>query len=245
MIRRTTLVALLLAAAACGGDSGGDDDNKQDSGSNDGGGGGGTNDGGGAKPDAGGADAATPPKPDQVTNAGAACTNKSACEGDNPTCLTSVSVVLDSINFPGGYCSAPCKADIECGSGECPVAVSLSSGLGALGGLGGGFDIGALLPSHCYERCTDSSSCRTSEGYRCTTIIEALASGAGAGAQLGNLSALLSGPIKDNKYCLPPAPVVPDAGTPDAGGGTPDAGTPDAGGSTPDAGAPDANTNDV
>jgi hypothetical protein len=230
ILRRTTLVALLLAAAACGGGS--DDDEKPDA---------------GKEKDSGAVDSSTPvdstvvadtsapPMPDQVTNAGEGCTSKANCTGMNPTCTTSISIVVQSITFPAGYCSATCKTNLECGSsGECPIGVSLSTAPSFPG-----LDLSTFIPSNCYKRCTTDSDCRTGEKYRCTTILDALSSGAGGGLNLGgiNIGSLLSGPIKDNQYCLPPAPPAPDGGT--------DSGTPAHDGGAADTGAADTGAADA
>lgn len=50
------------------------------------------------------------------------------------------------IPFPGGYCTAWCGSDSDCGTG-------------------GGCAVG-----QCFKRCADDSECRTTEGYTCRTI---------------------------------------------------------------------------
>lgn len=210
MILRSTLVALLLATAACGG--GGDDEKPEDSGTSDAGGN--KSDGGTATDATVGADTSTPVPvtPDKVTNSGKSCTTSNSCEGVGPNCMTSLALGPQPITFPGGYCSATCKDNKECGSsGECPVGESLK----ALPSFGG-FDISSLIPSNCFVRCQADSECRTGEGYRCATILSALSMGAALNIAGLDISALLTGPIKDNKYCLPPAPPAPEAGV-DAG----------------------------
>jgi hypothetical protein len=221
MVRRMMVLIALLGA--CGGDDdkpSRDGQAHPDAGSDS-----------GAVPDAG--SAADAAKPNQVTNAGIACRSANGCSGEAPSCQTMLSLLGQDIPFPGGYCSAVCKSNLECGpTGECPVAESLK-GLTSIPFLTA--DLRSLVetaaPSNCYERCTGDDQCRTAEGYRCATIVAALSEGAGqAGLNVGglNLSTLLSGPIRDAKYCLPPAPPQPDAGQLDAG--ATDAGQTDAGG---------------
>lgn len=224
MIRRFAFAALLLGAVACGDDG---DDNKP------------TPDAGGT--DAG-ADAGYTPVPDRVTNVGEACTAATECEGAaGKTCTTSISLLGPAIAFPGGYCSATCQANIECGTGgECPVGESLkNSPIPIPGGASG------LIPSYCYKTCTADTDCRTDVGYRCATIASALtpAGGGGGGGvfDIGSIIGMLPGQIRDSKYCLPPAPPPADGGVSDAG--TSDASTSDAGDG--DAGTGDAATGDA
>jgi hypothetical protein len=210
MLRRIALLALLTAC-------GSDDDEKP---APDAGQGGPGNDAS-VQPQDAGSDAQAA-KPNQVTNAGAACRTANTCMGEAPSCQTMLSLLGQQIPFPGGYCSAACKNNIECGpTAECPVGESLKT-LTASPLIPAEFrgTIEAAAPSHCYERCTMDSQCRVAEGYRCTSIVTALTEGAGqAGLNVGgfNVSLFLSGPIVDSKYCLPPPPVLPDAGLPDAG----------------------------
>jgi hypothetical protein len=216
-----TLAAALLFGA-CGDDS--DSKTKKDAGDD-------TVDAGkdagnAATPDATTADAEPPVTPNIVTNVGVACRAANGCMGEKPACQTMLSLLGQDIPFPGGYCSAPCQDNRECGeAGECPVGESLKGIPATLRGL-----VGGAAPSNCYERCNADSDCRTDEKYRCATIVTALTEGAGgAGLSIAgfNVADLLTGPIKDSKYCLPPAPEVPDAGPAmqDAGPSTaPDAG---------------------
>jgi hypothetical protein len=232
MIRRITLAAVLFVSA-CGDDT--DSKPKEDASTP-------TNDTGKdagmqSAPDAG-SGAGPAVTPDVVTNVGKACRTENGCMGEGPACQTMLSLLGQQVPFPGGYCSAQCSDNRECGeTGECPVGESLKAIPAALRSL-----IGGAAPSNCYERCTSNADCRTDEGYRCATIVSALSEGAGgAGLNVAgfDVSAFLSGPILDSKYCLPPAPAVPDAGAPvvDAGAPAVDAGV-DAG--PADAGASDA-----
>ena len=225
MILRTTLVALLLATAACGSD--GDDDKKtEDSGTD----AGGKPDGGASPVDATvGVDTSVPLQPNKVTNTGAACTTANNCQGESPSCMQNLTVVTQQIAFPGGYCSAPCKGNTECGAtAECPVAESLK-GLPSIPG----FDLTTFIPSNCFVPCTSDSQCRTSEKYRCASILSAITEGASLNLGPIDIGSLLMGPIKDSTYCLPPAPPRPDAGadasTPSSDAGAADTGAADTG----------------
>jgi hypothetical protein len=217
MVRRIALLALLTA---CGGDDEKPDTDaggRLDAGS----------DASGPTPDAG--SDAQAAKPNQVTNPGAACRTANTCTGEAPSCQTMLSLLGQEIPFPGGYCSALCKNNVECGpTGECPVGESLK-GLTSIPLITPDIraTIEAAAPSHCYERCTMDSQCRTAEGYRCASIVTALSEGAGAaGLNVGgfNISLFLSGPIRDSKYCLPPAPPQPDGGAMVDAGNPSDAG---------------------
>jgi hypothetical protein len=235
MIRRMTLATALLFGA-CGDDSDTKTKEKEDAGQ-------------GVRTDAGpvtAADAAVDAEPavtpDLVTNVGEACRSANACEGGKPSCQTMLSLLGQEVPFPGGYCSTPCQDNRECGKeGECPVGESLKAIPATFRGL-----LGGAAPSHCYARCTKDADCRTDEKYRCATIVTALSEGAGsAGLNIAGLdvSTLLSGPIVESKYCLPPAPEVPDAGPAivDAGqSAAQDAGAADAAADAADADAGEA-----
>lgn len=206
MIRRFAFAALVLGAVACGDD--GDDDNKTEN----------------KKPDAsvGQADAAVPyvPTPNAITNLGSKCSGPADCMGvtGKAECVKSVSILISSINYPGGACTAKCQEDVECGGGQgvCP--------LGQLVGMAGGAGVPAGLPinladlSRCQLKCTQNSDCRADEGYRCVTLGEALPTFgsllemfAGSAGGAGDAGAGLT-----QKFCFPPAPATADAGVPDA-----------------------------
>jgi hypothetical protein len=57
------------------------------------------------------------------------------------------------ILFPGGYCSAVCTSDPECGPlGDCVNVMDLGR--------------------YCLRRCTwTSEECRTAEGYECSLLV--------------------------------------------------------------------------
>lgn len=234
MIRRASLAAVLLLGA-CGEES----KTKEDAGNGsvDAGADAGRDAGSATTPDTGSGPVVIP---DVVTNVGEGCSSAASCEGGKPSCQTALDLLGVEIRFPGGYCSATCADNLECGDdGECPIGEALKAVPELFRGL-----ISGLAPSHCYQRCSDDSDCRGDEEYRCVTIVGALNEAAGgAGLDVGgvDVSSLLTGPISESKYCLPPAPELPDAGplpipVQDAGGA--DAGGADAGGA--DAGAADA-----
>ena len=82
---------------------------------------------------------------------GDACYSATQCggvPGAGVTCLTSI---MGYITFPGGYCSAVCTSDMDCGSsGAC---VNLND-----------------LGRYCLKRCTSAGDCRTSESYTCDVV---------------------------------------------------------------------------
>lgn len=198
-----TVLALTLLTAACGGSNDDDDDAPKDAG----------HDASGEKPSEKDASASAPQdaglevKPDQVTNAGEACASAKSCKGEAPTCMTSLTLAGQPVSFPGGYCSAQCGNNNECGAdGECPVGESLKDFIGIP--LLSPQALANFVPSHCYQPCSSNADCREGEGYRCATIVNALSEGAGGGLVfLGiNVGQLLTGPIQEKTYCLPPAP---------------------------------------
>ena len=92
---------------------------------------------------------------------GSACTANSDCTNANGKCVTSLCI----LPIPGGYCSAHCTNDRQCGTnGACPFA-------GAVG-LAKAFlpDAGALADSAsvCVKKCTSDADCRT--GYVCQAL---------------------------------------------------------------------------
>jgi hypothetical protein len=202
MIRRMTLATALLFGA-CGDDP--EPKTKEDAGQSV------RNDAGPISAVDASVDAEPPVTPDLVTNVGEACRSANACAGEKPSCQTMLSLLGQEVPFPGGYCSTPCQDNRECGeAGECPVGESLKTIPATFRAL-----LGGAAPSHCYARCSKDADCRTDEKYRCATIVSALSEGAGgAGLSVAgfDVSAFLSGPIVESKYCLPPAPEVPDAG---------------------------------
>ncbi|MET0343103.1 MAG: hypothetical protein ABW252_18995 [Polyangiales bacterium] len=114
---------------------------------------------------------------------GKACLVDSDCKGAATKCQKEVSVPFAglSINYPGGYCTTPCKADAVCGTGAaCPMA-----------------SIAALLPalSSCLQRCEAATDCR--QGYDCAEVPALALPGFGGAAPT-------SGPAP--KHCLPPLP---------------------------------------
>lgn len=221
MFRRFSF-AILWVVAACGDSS--DDKEPVDAGVTDSGSGSGqtSKDAGTSTDKPADSGTTSTAKPDQVTNVGTACSTAANCEGDKPICQTVISLAGQAVPFGGGYCTADCNEDVECGEGgECPVGAVLRD-LGAAAVL-----VRAYAPSNCYLSCTKDEDCRMAEGYRCTTIAKALEEG--SGAQTSLLSMLLSGPIVTNKVCLPPAPELPEAGAGVTDAGTSDAGAADSG----------------
>lgn len=104
---------------------------------------------------------------EKTTNVGAACSSDDQCTGSAASCLTVVPLDLTpnarlTVTYPGGFCSAQCKADADCGSaGGCPVAEYLSL-INAV--VPGQQDLVAKL-SICVPKCNAQSDCR--DGYVC------------------------------------------------------------------------------
>lgn len=82
------------------------------------------------------------------------CTLDTDCGGvpsAAPNCLEDI---FGMITFPGGYCSADCTSDDDCGpDGDC---------------------IDAVIMSLCLKTCTSGSDCRESEGYTCDALPDML-----------------------------------------------------------------------
>lgn len=98
-------------------------------------------------------DAVTDPDTDTPTlgYVGDACTSASDCMGVSSPDRECMTAFMGMIELPGGYCSAACTSDGECGpSGECVE----------LFGFG----------SFCLRICSSVGECRTSEGYTCSTL---------------------------------------------------------------------------
>jgi hypothetical protein len=77
---------------------------------------------------------------------GDACTDSSECTGVPSDTRFCMNVMWGFVPFPGGYCTAWCGSDSECGTGAgCAVG-------------------------QCFRECTHDSECRTSEGYVCREI---------------------------------------------------------------------------
>jgi hypothetical protein len=112
---------------------------------------------------------------------------------------------LPPVDLPGGYCTAPCKTDDECGTGgscfsSAQVLVTLGvvepDGLQDLDGFLG-------LDGVCLEPCDRDTDCRGDEGYVCRSA----ADGSALVQQLlpvtdAGIAPLLPPPF----YCLPPVP---------------------------------------
>lgn len=83
---------------------------------------------------------------------GDACTGADDCGGipaTDITCIEDLTIAGGyTITFPGGYCSAECTEDGDCGGDATCERF--------------GTDI-----SYCLDGCTETSDCRESEGYEC------------------------------------------------------------------------------
>jgi len=101
----------------------------------------------------------------KLANVGAACSREQPCQGSEVECLTRSST---SSIYAGGYCTAACSHDAECGpSGLCPVSEAER--------LEPTYDFANSWPRKCFRGCTPgpSSGCRGS--YRCLSLAEAYA----------------------------------------------------------------------
>jgi len=81
------------------------------------------------------------------TNAGAACTTTSNCIGGS---LDAICIDEATNEWPGGYCSAACQGNIECGDGNYCL------GLGTNG------------ETYCTQGCNRTADCRA--GYGCVPL---------------------------------------------------------------------------
>lgn len=108
-------------------------------------------------------DAATPLAMVQVSNVGAACHEDLACSGATATCLTRSSTATI---YPGGYCTATCASDAECGpDGVCPI--------GEAERLEPRYDFIASWPRKCFRRCALDAESGCRPDYRCRSLAEA------------------------------------------------------------------------
>jgi hypothetical protein len=198
-------LAGLTAAAACGDD--GDDKGAEPSG----------------KPDAGSTgkpDAAVPvSRGVQVTNLGASCETKSSCTGTGAVeCISDLEMLGGKLE--GGYCTAECKLDDECGpKGACPIAnLGRNPLVAQLAGLLGG-SLDSVIDSQCFLTCvkTEASPCPRAD-MTCSSIADVMGSmgGGGGGPDLSGI--LNSFPEAKQTFCFPPFEQN-DAGVrrPDAG----------------------------
>lgn len=105
--------------------------------------------------------AALEPLPDKT--AGKTC----EADGDCATgmCLTSIPGSFGSaaMDAPGGYCSATCTTNTDCGEG------------GVCSGAFPGFGGAAATPGRCMQSCESAEDCR--DGYRCVNALGMAPSG--------------------------------------------------------------------
>jgi hypothetical protein len=153
-------------------------------------------------------------KPPEESNVGAACSGEIDCAGEADACLITQTLsgfgvtAGGVIRYQGGYCTAACTRDADCGkTGKCPVGEALSAADIPPQYTSIAQDI-LDTASNCYQPCVAPSDCRS--GYQCNTIPGAL-TGEGVGAEAVDLviRTLIEGPISMEKYCLP---LGPDAG---------------------------------
>lgn len=122
---------------------------------------------------------------------GGMCSKDADCSGTGARCLTNVL----SLPIPGGYCTASCKTDRQCGTGAaCPFAAMVDLAKSFLPDAG---FVESL--SVCMKKCTSATDCRA--GYGCTA-----------------LPSVPFLPASSGKFCMPP---MPDGGLPRPDGGLP------------------------
>lgn len=161
----------------------------------------------------------------QVTNLAAECTTNTDCKGAGQvTCLHDLGMLGGSI--PGGYCTAECQVDDECGKGgACPIAdISRDPTVMNLLQQFGGLSLTTFIPSQCYATCdkTAAKPCARAD-QTCSSLIDVMAS---QGGNMGGFSAAgLLGQFAQAKqtFCFPPIQLpMRDGGVPGMG----DAGAP-------------------
>lgn len=160
----------------------------------------------------------------QISNLAAECVDDSACKGAGAVkCLHDLGMLAPGRNIPGGYCTAECKVDDECGAGgSCPIAdVSRNPMIATLLQNFGGLSLTTLIPSQCYATCSKTAAqpCARAD-QSCTSILDMM--NAQGGSMNGFSIAGLLGQFPEAKqtFCFPPIEVpVRDAGvaTGDAG----------------------------
>lgn len=92
-----------------------------------------------------------------IENLGEPCEVDEDCRGSKPRCVQLVDVGIAEIEYPGGYCTAQCVADEECGeTGACPSALAAK-----------GNPFFAEF-SVCTLRCEAQDECR--DGYVCGVV---------------------------------------------------------------------------
>jgi hypothetical protein len=169
VLATTLIAAALLGAFGCGDD---DDGGGSDAGPTTRAGRGGSGGNGGAG--TGGAAGAAPIEPLPDKTAGKACDGDKDCGSGMCLLILQGSFGGAMMEAPGGYCSAACMTNTDCGEG--------GTCSGAFAGIGG---IGATT-GRCLKSCSNASDCR--DGYRCVNALGmAVAGDAGAQDPTGGL----------------------------------------------------------
>ncbi|MET0341037.1 MAG: hypothetical protein ABW252_08540 [Polyangiales bacterium] len=124
---------------------------------------------------------ATAPVKPVIENLGATCAVDADCKGTGTRCL--LKSQISGLTYAGGFCTAGCANDAECGEkGWCPLA-ALDAGIFPSPEVQKGVTI-------CLLKCEADADCR--EGYVCSSE-----------------SSLTFVPPSENpqKYCRPPVPA--------------------------------------
>jgi len=120
-----------------------------------------------------------------TTTLGAPCATAADCKGTDTRCITTSAI--SGLTYPGGFCSAGCKMDAECGEkGWCPLA-QYDAGVFPSAEVQKGVTI-------CLLKCETEKDCRT--GYVCSSE-----------SSLTFLPPAADAGTAPQKYCRPPVPA--------------------------------------
>jgi len=125
---------------------------------------------------------------------GKACTAATECKGTGGTCASSIGVgTVVGLGTPaaGGYCTAACSTDDECGTGVCVGAVAQLS-----------------VKGQCLLACSKDADCGR-EGYSCGELdLKAIAAQAGAAAADAGIAVPDAQVPEVPKACVPKPKTV-------------------------------------
>ena len=128
--------------------------------------------------------------------------------------LPDVSMIDLTVEAKGGYCSAECTEDADCGIGSACLSFEAIAGplLEAFGMGGGGGILEGILGGGggiCLKPCTADGDCREDDGYMCRGPFDGIdlgLAGADAGVPDGGIAGGLGGILPMPLFCLPPPP---------------------------------------
>lgn len=169
----------------------------------------------------------------KIENAGASCDSDQDCVGPQSFCYDMFefpqppagaggpppgavpdggAMLPTGIDLPGGYCSAACESNEECGPRAACAGLDLIETIqGILEAMGQSFPIDPAMfgfELQCAARCESQAGCR--EGYTCQAITDLIPMGGPGGP--GGIAGFLP-PGQD--FCLPTQAITPpgDGGT--------------------------------